>query len=91
MELAFHEEFFKAANRYSDISRVFEVGAVEALEHGIGVIDALHIAGAWLAMCEVFVTTEAKSKPIFRTMLAEVVSIAAPQPNLPILGNILRR
>jgi predicted nucleic acid-binding protein len=46
------------------------------MKHGIPVMDALHIAAASLAKCEALVTAEKASKPIFRTRLVPVFSIA---------------
>jgi hypothetical protein len=54
---------------------MLEVGGPDAMKHGIPVVDALHVAGANLARCEVLLTTEAVTKPMFKTRLVEVVSI----------------
>ncbi len=54
---------------------MMEIGQPEAIKHGIPVIDALHVAAANLARCEILVTTEKTTKPIFRTTLVTVVSI----------------
>lgn len=75
-EMAFHSEYFKHAKIYGDLNRIFEIGEPEAMKHGIPVMDALHIAAANLARCEILLTTESLTKPIFRTTLIAVVTIA---------------
>ena len=82
LEMAFHGEYFKHGNCYGDLDRVFEIGAPEAMKHGIPVMDALHIAAANLARCEILLTTESLTKPIFRTkFFVAVVTIADRPPN----------
>lgn len=74
-ELAFYEEYFHHANCYVDLNKIFEAGSPEATKHGIPVVDALHLGCASLAKCHVLLTTEAATKPMFKTTLLEVVSI----------------
>lgn len=66
-ELAFYDEYFKHAQCYGDLDRIFEIGQPEAIKHGIPVIDALHVAAANLARCRILITTEKTTRPIFRT------------------------
>lgn len=74
-EVSFYNEYFKNATCFGDLDRMFEIGSLEAMKHGIAVIDALHIATANLAKCAVLVTAERPTKPMFRTNLVRVVSI----------------
>ena len=76
LELAFYEEYFQHANCYVDLNKIFEAGSREATKHGIPVVDALHLGCASLAKCRFLLTTEAATKPMFKTTLLEVVSIA---------------
>ncbi len=78
IELDFYEEYFRVAECYGDLNRIFEIGSPDALKHGIPVMDALHIAAANLARCEVLVTTEGPTKPLFRTNLVRVAAILTP-------------
>jgi predicted nucleic acid-binding protein len=75
VELQFYEEYFKQANCWGTLDRMFEIASPEAMKHGISVMDAMHIAAANLARCKLFITTEKSSKPMFRTKLVKVVSI----------------
>jgi len=76
VELAFYEEYFRNANCYGDLNRVFEIGNKESLRHGISVVDALHVAAANLSRCVALFTTEKPTKPIFRTKLVTVVGVS---------------
>lgn len=75
VELQFYEEYFKHANCWGTLDRMFEIASPEAMKHGISVMDALHIAAANLARCKLLITTEKPTKPMFRTKLVRVVSI----------------
>ena len=75
VELEFYEEYFRNANCYGELNRVFEIGNKEALRHGISVVDALHVAAANLSRCAALITTEKPTKPIFRTKIVPVVGI----------------
>src|SRR5687768_14764900 len=72
LELKFYAEYFKNADCYGDLNRMFEIGSREAKKHGIPVIDALHVAAASLSRCKLLLTTESPSKPLFRTKLVTV-------------------
>ena len=76
-ELSFYDEYFRNANCYGDLNRMYEIGAPEAKKHGITVVDALHVAAANLAKCPFLVTTEKPTKPIFRSDLVKVISIVS--------------
>jgi predicted nucleic acid-binding protein len=78
LELAFYAAYFKQANCFGDLNRIFEIGQPDALKHGIPVMDALHVAAANLARCKVLFTTESPTKPLFRTKLVQVASILTP-------------
>lgn len=67
---------FENASCYGNLNHMYEIGSPDAMKHGITVVDALHIACANLAKCEVLLTTETVNKPMFKTKLVEVVSIA---------------
>jgi hypothetical protein len=75
LEIKFYEEYFKYAECWGSLDRMFEIGSREAMRHGIPIIDALHVAAASLAGCKLLITSEKPTKPIFRTRLVKVVSI----------------
>jgi hypothetical protein len=52
IELDFYDEYFRAADCFGDLNRIFEIGSPEAEKHGIPVMDALHIAAANLSRCQ---------------------------------------
>jgi len=83
LELEFFKEYFKVAGCYGDLNRMFEIGEPDAMKHGITVLDALHVAAAHLAKCELLVTSEGPTKPMFRTKLVKVASILTPITKRP--------
>jgi hypothetical protein len=75
LEVRFYEEYFKYAQCWGNLDRMFEIGSRESMRHGIPIIDALHVAAASLARCKLLITSEKTTKPIFRTRLVKVASI----------------
>lgn len=82
-EVRFYEEYFRAADCYGDLDRMFEIGSREAERHGIPVMDALHVAAAHLARCRFLYTTEGTTKPMFRTKIVRVASILDTKKRRP--------
>jgi hypothetical protein len=78
LEMEFYQEYFKNAECFGDLNRIFEIGSPDAMKHGIPVMDALHIAAANLSRCKILFTTESPTKPLFRTKLVKVASILTP-------------
>lgn len=76
-ELKFYDQYFRHAEMYGDLNRTLEIAAPDAKRHGIGVVDALHVAAANLSKCAALITTEKLTKPLFRTNLVRVVSLQA--------------
>ena len=72
-ELAFYAEYFRSASCYGDLDRIFEIASKEARKNGVAVLDAMHLAAANLARCEVFITGEKATRPMHRTELVKVV------------------
>jgi hypothetical protein len=77
LEMEFYREYFANATCYGDLNRLFEIAREEVSRHGIPILDAMHIACANLTRCEVLVTTEKRTKPIFRTQLTRVVTASS--------------
>ena len=74
-ELAFYESFFAdpGIEWCRDWERMLAVADEEALRHGLGALDALHVAAAHLLDADELVTTEGLDKPVHRTRLVQVV------------------
>jgi len=76
-ESEFYETFFAGVTIWSESFDSLVQGAFnEACDSGLGALDALHVVGAVYADAEQLVTTEGLDKPIHRTHLIKVVSIA---------------
>ncbi|MEX2263090.1 MAG: hypothetical protein WD696_14135 [Bryobacteraceae bacterium] len=73
LEIEFYNTYFASATCFGNLDRIFEIGEREARKHGIPVMDAMHIAAANLSRCEVLVTGEKPTKPMYRTRLVTVV------------------
>src|SRR5437764_4993789 len=67
LEIEFLQEYFTHAQCYGDLNKIFEISSPDAMRHGIPVLDALHIGAATAAKFKVLFTTEARTKPLFRT------------------------
>jgi hypothetical protein len=72
LEIKFYEEYFKSAQCFGDLNRIFEIGQKEAFKHGIKVMDAMHVATAHLTHCAALVTLEKPTTPMYRTTLVTV-------------------
>lgn len=70
-ELLFYSSYFKGANCYGDLDRLFEIAEKQAVTHGISVVDSLHVAAAHLTR-SILVTGEKDRKPMYRTRIAKI-------------------
>lgn len=57
MERAFYDRFFQDARWVPDFERINEVARAEAEKHGLGAMDALHLAAAHIGGAAEFITT----------------------------------
>lgn len=73
LERAFYDRYFQEARWVRDFERIEEVARREAERHGLGAMDALHLAAAHIGGAVEFITTEKFSKPIHRSKLVKVV------------------
>jgi hypothetical protein len=55
--------------------RIVDLAEQEASQHGLGALDALHVAAAVLLAADELVTTERLTSPLHRTTSVKVVSI----------------
>lgn len=75
-EIAFYERFFAQATAWAEpIDRVVEVAERVAAHHGLGALDALHVAAAIVLGADELVTTEGITKPIHRVHEVRIISI----------------
>jgi predicted nucleic acid-binding protein len=72
-EAAFYERFFKGVTTWIDPASIIQPAYHLACQHGLGAIDALHLAAAIAARDE-FVSAEKPTKPIY-SAYADAVSI----------------
>jgi predicted nucleic acid-binding protein len=73
VEAAFYDRFFRDAKWVRDLERIGELARREAEKHGLGAMDALHLAAAHVGGAAELITTEKRSKPIHRSSLVKVV------------------
>ena len=75
-EAEFYESFFSAVTYWSnDIEKVIQDAYNIACQYGLAAMDALHVAAALSVGAEEFVTTEKKTKPMFRVSSIKIISI----------------
>ncbi len=78
--VAFYEEFFDAVTHWVSSSPELSQRALNlACRHGLGAMDALHIATAEAAGAEL-VTAEKPTKPMLRVSSPQVISIRTAEP-----------
>ncbi|MBD2503181.1 type II toxin-antitoxin system VapC family toxin [Anabaena azotica] len=76
VEAEFYELFFSAVTYWAnDIQKVIQDAYNIACQYGLAAMDALHIAAALSVGAEEFMTTEKKTKPMFRISSIKVISI----------------
>ena len=73
LERSFYERYFRNATWYRDVARIEAVAQSEATKAGLGAMDALHLAAAYLSRADEFITTEKPPKAIHRSKIAKVV------------------
>jgi predicted nucleic acid-binding protein len=78
-ESAFYDVFFGNINVEwcREWERMNAVAEEEARRSGLGALDALHVAAAYLLGADEFVTTEGINKPVHRSRLVRVVYLYA--------------
>ncbi|KAB8317132.1 type II toxin-antitoxin system VapC family toxin [Tolypothrix campylonemoides VB511288] len=75
-EAEFYELFFGAVTYWAnDIEKVIQDAYHIACQYGLAAMDALHVAAALSVGAEEFVTTEKKTKPMFRVSSIKIISI----------------
>ena len=75
-EAEFYETFFAAVRHWAKtLTRIVEKAQQHANTHGLGAMDALHVAAAISVGADELVTTEKPEKPIHRVTEVKVISL----------------
>ncbi len=75
-EAQFYEEFFSDVTHWvSDLTHIVQEAHQIAAQYGLAAMHALHVAAALSVDAEEFVTTEKKTKPMFRVSGIKIISI----------------
>ena len=72
-EYRFYQTYFRRAVFYDDLKLILSHAGRESAKSGVGPMDSLHIAAAYLLHADEFVTTEKPGKSIYRTSLVRVM------------------
>jgi predicted nucleic acid-binding protein len=77
LELAFYDNFFGDSRLEwcRDWERMETIADEQSRRHGLGALDAFHIAAAYLLGADELVTTEKPQKPIYRSQLIRVICL----------------
>ena len=73
VETAFYDRFLRDAKWVRGLERIDEVARAQAEKHGLGAMDALHLAAAHVGGARELITTEKPSKPMHRSSLVKVI------------------
>jgi predicted nucleic acid-binding protein len=78
-ELSFYDSFFNdsGVEWCRDWEQMEAIAEQEARKHGLGALDALHVAAAHLLGADELVTTEGPHKPVHRTQRVRIVYLYA--------------
>jgi predicted nucleic acid-binding protein len=72
-EYRFYQNYFRRAAFCNDLKSILSHAGKESAKSGVGAMDALHIAAAYLLSADEFITSEKPSKSIYRTSLVKVL------------------
>ena len=72
-EYRFYQKYFRRAAFCDELKSILSHAGKESAKSGIGSMDSLHIAAAYLLDADEFVTTEKPGKSIYRTSLVKVI------------------
>ncbi len=75
LELAFYDEYFRAAQWFRNVGAILAAAQKEAEKSGLAAMDALHIAAAALSGADEFVTTERPGKPLYRSTSVKIAYV----------------
>ena len=69
----FYQSYFRRAISFDDLKSILSQAGKESAKSGVGAMDSLHIAAAYLLDADEFVTSEKPGKSIHRTSLVKVI------------------
>ena len=72
-EYRFYQSYFRRATFCDDLKSILSHADKESAKSGIGAMDSLHIAAAYLLHADEFITSEKPGKSIYRTSLVKVI------------------
>lgn len=71
-EYRFYREYFQHAAMFNDVRLILDRASRESARSGVGAMDSLHVAAAYLLGADEFITAEKPGKSIYRTSLVKV-------------------
>jgi len=75
LEYRFYREYFRRTAMFNDLRLLLERAGRESARSGVGAMDSLHIAAAYLLAADEFITTENPRKSIYRTNLVKMTCL----------------
>ena len=72
-EYRFYQKYFRRAAFCDDLKSILSYAGKESAKSGVGAMDSLHIAAAYLLDADEFITSEKPGKSIYRTSLVKVI------------------
>lgn len=72
-EYRFYQKYFRRSIMLDDLKSILSLASRESARSGIGAMDSLHIAAAYLLNADEFITTERPGKSIYRSSLVSIV------------------
>jgi predicted nucleic acid-binding protein len=72
-EYCFYQKYFRRAGFCDDLKSILSCAGKESAKSGVGAMDSLHIAAAYLLDADEFITSEKPGKSIYRTSLVKVI------------------
>jgi predicted nucleic acid-binding protein len=73
LERSFYDRYFANAVWCREVEKIEVAAQTEAAKAGLGAMDALHLAAAYLSRADEFITTEKPGKAIHRSSLVKIV------------------
>ena len=73
LERSFYDRYFANAVWFREVDKIESAARTEAVKAGLGAMDALHPAAAFLSNAHEFITREKPNKAIHRSALVKVI------------------
>ena len=64
-----------SAESVRTVDEIVSLATTEAERLGLGAMDALHLAAAYLGHCDEFITTERPTAAVYRSKLVSVIPL----------------